>query len=233
MKKYILSVDDDPEINELMKHRFKTLNYEIKTTSTPQEFLDAYHQRKPDLCLIDLDIGVAGAGMLLIRGIRIMDEETPIIILSRHDETDTTSHALELGADDFITKPPTKERFLQILARYLPLGDQARPNDPMKKVPSAANRAEVSFPVELFAVDERGVWVTSKHLISKGSVFYFLSEEFQRIANRETPILLSVSQNPIHPDLPEEAYKIYGTFDPSDDELIMRIRSWLISKQNS
>jgi len=229
----ILTVDDDPEVNTLLGHRFKTLNCDVRTTTTPDAFLAELEKKTPDLCLVDLDIGMPGAGMLLVRAIRTtLGPELPVIILSRHEDTDTTAHALEIGATDYITKPPTKERFLQTLSKYIALGDNALELQMLKNVPKRNSRAEVSFKLEVIGIDELGVQLRSQHLIARGSVFYLNSPELAEITGREGPLLLSMGRTEVDPGNAAESYRLFASFDPSDDELQRRVRSWLITSKS-
>lgn len=233
VKKKILTIDDDPEINALIQHHVSNMGYVVKTTTQPETFLSEFESFKPDLCLIDLDIGLPRSGLIVLQSIvKKAGPFFPLIILSRHEETDSIADALTAGAMDYLIKPPTKERLQSLLQRYAPIEDSDKNAKPVtRKVPGTQSRAEISFPLEWLSVDEQGLWFRSKHLISRGSIFYFRDPEFEKITLRSSPTLLTVSENFLDPGAKEECYKIYGTFDQSDSELLNKVRDWLIKKK--
>lgn len=233
IKKKILTIDDDPEINNLIKRHVTNMGYEVKTTTDAESFLSELDAFEPDLCLIDLDIGQSQSGLILIESIiKSHHGRLPVVILSRHDDTDVISNALESGARDYMIKPPAKDRLQTLLERYAPQSPSDIKSTPLYKVPATQSRAEISYPLQWTGVDEMGLWFSSKHLISRGSIFYFRDPEFEKITQRTTPTLLTVSQNYLEPQATEEIYKIYGTFDPSDTELQNKVRNWLIKKKS-
>ncbi|MCM0607209.1 MAG: response regulator [Xanthomonadaceae bacterium] len=232
VKKKILTIDDDPEINALIKRHVTYMGYEVKTTTDPESFLKEVEEFQPDLCLIDLDIGESQSGLILVEAILMAHHGSlPIVILSRHDDTEVISNALESGAMDYMIKPPTKERLVTLLDRYAPQKHSDKSSTPLYKVPATQARAEISYPLEWNKIDEMGLWFSSKNLISRGSIFYFKDPEFEKITGRTTPALLTVSENFLKPGATQETYRIYGTFDPSDIELQNRVRNWLIKKK--
>jgi two-component system, OmpR family, KDP operon response regulator KdpE len=103
MKRTILVVDDDPAIRRSLGVELEAAGYDVLEARSGSEALPILRNAKPDLVLTDLAMPF-GDGFDLIAAIRASDE-LPILVLSvRGGDTDKI-RALDLGADDFVTKP--------------------------------------------------------------------------------------------------------------------------------
>lgn len=99
----ILVVDDDPSIRTSLERELRERGYTIALGSDGVEGMRVFDAHAPDLVLTDLSMP-RGDGFELISAIRAKSR-TPIIVLSvRGDDADKI-RALDLGADDFVTKP--------------------------------------------------------------------------------------------------------------------------------
>lgn len=102
-KKRILIVDDDPAILRLLSTNLKARGYEVISAANGEESLEAVQRDFIDLMILDLMMPKVD-GVEVCRRVREWSE-VPIIILSaRGDENDKVK-CLELGADDYLTKP--------------------------------------------------------------------------------------------------------------------------------
>jgi two-component system KDP operon response regulator KdpE len=102
-KKKILVVDDDPAILRLLSTNLKARGYEVITATDGEESLEAMQKDFIDLLILDIMMPKVD-GVEVCRRIREWSD-IPIIILSaRGDENDKVK-CLELGADDYLTKP--------------------------------------------------------------------------------------------------------------------------------
>jgi DNA-binding response OmpR family regulator len=103
MAKKILLVDDEPEILEICRDYLKAAGYDTVTASNGAQGLSLARREKPDLIVLDLMMPEMD-GLDVCREIR-RESNVPIIMLTaRVEETDKLI-GLELGADDYITKP--------------------------------------------------------------------------------------------------------------------------------
>jgi len=103
MPKKILIVDDEPQIVEICRDYLKAAGYETVTASNGVQALSLARREKPDLIVLDLMMPEMD-GLDVTREIR-RESDVPIIMLTaRVEETDKLI-GLELGADDYITKP--------------------------------------------------------------------------------------------------------------------------------
>jgi two-component system KDP operon response regulator KdpE len=99
----VLVVDDEPPIRKLLRMGLTTQGYEILDAPNGKTALELLEQ-KPDLVILDLGLPDI-QGLELLRMIRARNESVPIVVLSsRGDETGKVQ-ALDLGADDYVTKP--------------------------------------------------------------------------------------------------------------------------------
>ena len=103
MPKKILLVDDEPEILEICRDYLKASSYYVVTAKDGAQGLSSARREKPDLIVLDLMMPEMD-GLDLCRAIR-RESNVPIIMLTaRVEETDKLI-GLELGADDYMTKP--------------------------------------------------------------------------------------------------------------------------------
>jgi two-component system KDP operon response regulator KdpE len=100
----ILIVDDEPAILRFLRIGLASQGYLVVEAENGQMALDAVHQRKADLVVLDLGLPDID-GLEVIRRIRESGDAVPIIVLSSRDNEAAKVAALDLGADDFVTKP--------------------------------------------------------------------------------------------------------------------------------
>src|SRR5258705_1557382 len=106
----VLVVDDEPPIRKLLRMGLSAQGYEILEAPNGKTSLDLLSQ-KPDLVILDLGLPDM-QGLELLRMIRARNESVPIVVLaSRRDEAGKVQ-ALDLGADDYVTKPFGLEELL-------------------------------------------------------------------------------------------------------------------------
>jgi DNA-binding response OmpR family regulator len=99
----ILVVDDEPKIVQLVRDYLERAGFAVSTARDGNEALMRAHQERPDLIVLDLGLPQLD-GLEVTRRLR-RDSGVPIIMLTaRDDETDKVV-GLELGADDYVTKP--------------------------------------------------------------------------------------------------------------------------------
>jgi two-component system KDP operon response regulator KdpE len=99
----VLVVDDEPPIRKLLRLGLGTQGYEILDAPSGKAALELIAQ-KPDLVILDLGLPDI-EGLELLRQIRQRSEGVPIVVLSSRGEEAAKVQALDLGADDYVTKP--------------------------------------------------------------------------------------------------------------------------------
>ena len=99
----VLLVDDDPNIRRLVQLYLEKEGFEVRTAGRGDDALAAFRRQAPDLML--LDVMLPGMdGWQVLKTVR-RTSALPIIMLTAKDETFDKVLGLELGADDYITKP--------------------------------------------------------------------------------------------------------------------------------
>jgi two-component system alkaline phosphatase synthesis response regulator PhoP len=101
--KTILVVDDEPQIAEIATDYLRLAGFEVVTAGDGVRALEAVRGRHPDLVVLDLGLPKLD-GIDVARTIR-RESDLPIIMLTARVQEDDRLHGLEIGADDYITKP--------------------------------------------------------------------------------------------------------------------------------
>jgi len=109
----ILIVEDDPALLRGLKDNFEAQNYRVETARDGQSGLSAALARPPDLMVLDIMLPAMN-GYELCRAIRARKLEMPIIMLTAKGQEEDIIRGLEVGADDYVTKPFS---IRQLLAR--------------------------------------------------------------------------------------------------------------------
>ena len=114
-KQRILLVDDDPNISHLVRLYLEKEGFDVTESARGDEALEAFKREAPALVL--LDVMLPGMdGLQVLKEIR-KTSKAPVIMLTARDETFDKVLGLELGADDYVTKPfETKELVARVKA---------------------------------------------------------------------------------------------------------------------
>lgn len=103
MPTYILVVDDEPAVTDLLTYNLRKASYEVRVAADGREALRLVHETRPDLILLDVMIPELD-GLDVCRELRKTSRTPVIMITARGEEVDRIV-GLELGADDYICKP--------------------------------------------------------------------------------------------------------------------------------
>ena len=106
----VLVVDDDPAMRRTLSINLRARDYEVETAGDGRSALQIVDERMPDVVLLDL-------GLPDLDGIAVLTQlrsftQVPVIVVSARTESDDKVEALDLGADDYITKPFSIEELL-------------------------------------------------------------------------------------------------------------------------
>ena len=99
----ILIVEDEPELVKILRSYLEAAGYNVVTASRGDQGLSLWEKQRPDLVLLDLNLPGMD-GLDVARAIRRKDETPIIMVTARVEEADRLI-GLELGADDYLTKP--------------------------------------------------------------------------------------------------------------------------------
>lgn len=110
-EKNILIVEDEPKISRVLQLELEYENYKTEIAANGKDALQLMEEQVWDLVLLDIMIPEL-SGLEVLRRIRRTDEATPIILLTARDEVHDKVSGLDLGANDYITKPFQIEELL-------------------------------------------------------------------------------------------------------------------------
>ena len=114
---HVLIVDDEPQIVRGLRVILREAGYEVQTAATKAEALDAVSVRPPDAMVLDLVLP-DGSGVEICEEVRRWSG-LPIIVLSAVGDEREKVRALDVGADDYVTKPFGTEELLARLRAAL------------------------------------------------------------------------------------------------------------------
>ena len=178
-KQRILLVDDDPNISHLVRLYLEKEGFAVTEAARGDTALDSFQKEIPDLVL--LDVMLPGLdGLQVLREIR-KTSKAPVIMLTAKDETFDKVLGLELGADDYVTKPfETKELVARVKAvlRRAPAAEEKKAdNDDTLRFPQltiSLARYEVTY-------EGRELEMPPKEL----EVLYYLASHPNMVFTRE------------------------------------------------
>lgn len=110
MRHKVLIVDDEPHIRKLIQAALTRADYATVEAENAREALEKLKEERPDISLLDL--GLPDRDGLELVPLFKQQSDTTLIIVSARDATDQKVAALDLGADDYLTKPFDTEELL-------------------------------------------------------------------------------------------------------------------------
>ncbi|GLO64928.1 MULTISPECIES: response regulator transcription factor [Oceanobacillus] len=123
MAERILIVEDEHKISRVLQLELEYEGYESEVASNGKDALEKIEQGNWDLVLLDIMIPEL-SGLEVLRRVRRAENQTPIILLTARDEVHDKVSGLDLGANDYITKPFQIEELLARVRAHLRKGVQ-------------------------------------------------------------------------------------------------------------
>ncbi|MFD2413402.1 response regulator transcription factor [Paenibacillus rhizoplanae] len=125
MTELILVVEDEVRIARLLQIELECEGYRVCIAGSGHQGLEMYQEQQPDLLL--LDVMLPGfSGIELLRRIRAGDPDTPVLLLTAKSSVEDKVSGLDLGANDYITKPFQIEELLARVRAALRLASGRR-----------------------------------------------------------------------------------------------------------
>ena len=175
-KPYILIVDDDPNISRLVALYLEKEGYEVRTADRGDDAVNEFTRLPPDLMV--LDVMLPGMdGYQVLKSVR-KSSAIPVIMLTARDETFDKVLGLELGADDYMTKPFDAK---ELVARVKAVLRRTQGGEEDKKT-------DLSFPGLTVSISEYAVYYEGKRLDmppKELEVLYFLAGSPNQVFTRE------------------------------------------------
>lgn len=174
-KKRILLVDDDQHIIKLTSHYLEKADFEVLTAQTGQVGLELARQEQPDL--IVLDINLPQMDGLEVCQILRQESDVPIIMLSARSEEEDRLMGLEIGADDYLTKPFfPRELVMRVQVLFRRLERSATP-EPILRI----GDLEVDFSGHTLRRDKQNIGLTPTEF----AIFAILAQHIGQAVSRE------------------------------------------------
>ncbi len=115
----ILVIDDEAGIRIALKKLFSRSNAEVRTAETADEAIEIVEGWRIDVVILDLNLGRGKSGIDVLRAIRCIEEEVPVIIITGYGTIDNAVSAMKEGASDFVLKPVDNTSLLEIVSKNL------------------------------------------------------------------------------------------------------------------
>lgn len=163
-KRTILVVEDEKTISNFISRALTVNDYQPATATTAKEAVSLFFSLRPDLVLLDLGLPDQD-GMDLLVELKELSPNTPIIIVSARDRESEKVRALDMGADDYITKPFGVSELLARIRATLRHAD---------RLLQAEDSARESYQVGDLLVDIR-----RHQVFISGSEIHFTQNEFK------------------------------------------------------
>jgi len=112
----ILLVEDENILASIIKDSLETRGFKVTIAANGVEGWNAFNNNRPDACVVDVMMPRKD-GYSLVRDIRMVDQQIPIIFLTARNQIDEVLKGLEAGADDYMKKPFSMEELILRLSR--------------------------------------------------------------------------------------------------------------------
>jgi len=175
----ILVVDDERPIAEIIRYNLQKEGFEVETAYDGDEAVKSVHRMKPELIILDVMLPKKN-GFDVLKEIR-MEYVMPVIMLTAKEEENDKITGLELGADDYITKPFSNKELIARVRANLRRVRLSKVDEEMKsKVISSGNLTIDMNTYEVLKNDEI-IDLTNREF----DLLKYLFQNSDRVFNRE------------------------------------------------
>src|SRR3954468_12609436 len=157
MARTILVVEDEPTLRETLAEALESDGFSVRTAADGPAAVASFRERQPDLVLLDLMLP-GMSGLEVTRAMR-SDSVVPIVMLTARDSEVDKVVGLELGADDYVTKPFSLRELTARIRAIFRRADQA-----------AAAATQGTEPQPLVRVGRVDVDIAGHRLLRDGEV---------------------------------------------------------------
>lgn len=159
--KRILVVDDEPNIREVVELYLRRDGFEVEVAADGEAALVALERKIPDLIVLDLMMPVVD-GIEVTRALRQSELDIPIIMLTAKGEEADRIQGLELGADDYVTKPFSPKELVARVKAVLRRAGAKPLVDPLAQPLSRAGLTVNPTTRQVWLGDDEEVILTAK-----------------------------------------------------------------------
>ncbi len=218
----IIILDADPRSSEEMRAALQAAGYDVAVFATTREGLDAIHQTGADLLLLDASLQDPGAGELLatIRGSAKTESVRVLLLVAAGSEQRAT--ALDLGADDAISRPcDSRELLARVRARLRMQRAENQLREKMRIAEEGQQIAHTAFEAlavtekmtsDAFSLDRKlktGLAAVLAVAIVMAGIYFLFARSAQKVTQRSNSILAMLEGGIVRQqDLIAEARKL-------------------------
>ncbi|MDB1563827.1 response regulator YycF [Lacticaseibacillus paracasei] len=182
MAKKILVVDDEKPISDIVKFNLDKEGYDVVTAYDGEEALKKVEAESPDLILLDLMLPKID-GLEVARQIR-KEHDTPIIMLTAKDSEIDKVLGLELGADDYVTKPfSNRELVARVKANLRRTASSSAASNEEDEANKELEVGDLTIHPDAYTVSKRGENIELTH--REFELLHYLARHLGQVMTRE------------------------------------------------
>ena len=182
MAKKILVVDDEKPISDIVKFNLDKEGYDVVTAYDGEEALKKVEAESPDLILLDLMLPKID-GLEVARQIR-KEHDTPIIMLTAKDSEIDKVLGLELGADDYVTKPfSNRELVARVKANLRRTASSNAASNEEDEANKELEVGDLTIHPDAYTVSKRGENIELTH--REFELLHYLARHLGQVMTRE------------------------------------------------
>lgn len=181
MAKKILVVDDEKPISDIVKFNLTKEGYDVVTAYDGEEALTKVNEVNPDLILLDLMLPKID-GLEVAREVR-KDHDMPIIMLTAKDSEIDKVLGLEMGADDYVTKPFSNRELVARVKANLRRQGTINNAQPEEDENSEIEIGDLTIHPDAYIVSKRGDKIELTH--REFELLHYLAKHIGQVMTRE------------------------------------------------
>ena len=179
MKKYVLLVEDEPDLNQTVAFNLDSEGYSVESAFNGKDALKLIEEKTPDLILLDLMLpDMSGLEICRILRSSKKTKNIPIMMVTAKGEEIDRIVGFELGADDYIVKPFSIREFMLRVAAMLKRSGDTINNDEEKII---FGSLEIDIAAHRVKLKDKEVPLTAKEF----SLLHYLVERIGRVSTRD------------------------------------------------
>lgn len=178
----VLVVDDEKPISDIIKFNLTKEGYDVVTAADGQEALDMYNDENPDLVLLDQMLPEVD-GIEVLRQIRSKSDVPVIMVTAKDSEIDKVL-GLEMGADDYVTKPfSNRELVARVKANLRSRKSVSQTSEETFNSTEDIHLGDLVIHPQAYMVSKDGVDIELTH--REFQLLYYLAQHIGQVMTRE------------------------------------------------
>lgn len=178
----VLVVDDEKPISDIIKFNLTKEGYDVVTAADGREALDMYNDENPDLVLLDQMLPEVD-GIEVLRQIRSKSDIPVIMVTAKDSEIDKVL-GLEMGADDYVTKPfSNRELVARVKANLRSRKSVAQSTEESFNSTEDIHLGDLTIHPQAYMVSKNGADIELTH--REFELLYYLAQHIGQVMTRE------------------------------------------------